>query len=310
MPPDGQNNLTCQIAALIDQIAGHAEAADAIAAMGGAAIPGIRAYLARGPQAVPQPRCFAVAMLARLHVTAATQVLREVLHANPLHSLPPPFAESEYVVKSDALLALAAREDGELADDVAFGISERLRVAAGIAGRFKLADLATPLVDFLDDDVLAEMAMDALGTMGPNAVAVIAPRLDAWLTEAGFSARRRLAVIRALRVMHRLCATGTKHVIQHALDDEHPAVRAAGALLAWPARRDEVAIESLVHGAVGFDRGLADDCRQAMVGAGAELVEPAQRVLQRNIEPDLYGDEHALSSEQRDWLVRYLNARQ
>lgn len=310
MPPDGQNNLTCQIADLIEDIAGHTEAADAIAAMGQAAIPGIREYLGRGPQVVPQPRCFAVAMLARLHAPEAAQVLREVLHANPLHSLSPLFAESEYVVKSDALLALAARDDDELADDVAFGISERLRVAAGIAGRFKRDDLATSLADFLDDDVLAETAMDALVAMGPNATAAMAPRLDAWLTEAGFSARRRLAVIRALRVMHRLCATGTKQVIQHALDDEHPAVRAAGALLAWPARRDEVAIESLVHGAVGFDRGLADDCREAMAGAGAELVESAQRVLQRNTEPDLYGDEQVLTSEQRDWLVRCLNARQ
>lgn len=310
MARSGHHEPSRPIAELIDQIAGHAEAADAIAAMGESAIPGIGDYLARGPQVVPQPRCFAVTMLARLHAPEATQVLREVLHANLLHSLSPPFAESEYVVKSDVLLVLAAREDDELADDVAFGISERLRVAADIAGRFRLAGATASLVDFLDDDVLAETAMDALGAIGPNTVAAMVPRLDAWLTEAGFSARRRLAVVRALRVLHRLQATGTRQVIQRALEDEHPSVRAAAALLAWPARRDEVVIESLLHGAVGFELGLADDCREALVGAGAEVIELVQRALQRNTEPDLYGDEHALSSGQRDWLVRYMNARQ
>ncbi|MGH8233309.1 MAG: hypothetical protein ACREPU_03830 [Rhodanobacteraceae bacterium] len=310
MTLDSQDGLSRRIADWIDDIASHAEAADAIAAMREAAIPGIRAYLARGPQVVPQTRCFAVAMLARMHLPAATQAMREVLRANRLHSLSSTFAESEYVVKSGALEALATRADDALADDVVFGISERLRVAVDIAGRLQFAEVAVQLVDFLDDDVLAETAMDALAAMGPKAAAAIAPRLDAWLTEAEFSARRRLAVIRALRVMHHVHADGTRRTIQHASNDWHPAVRAAGALLAWPARRDATTIECLVHGAVGFDRGLADDCREALTGVGTELVEPVRGVLRRSSEPGLYGDEQALSSEQHDWLVRCMDERQ
>lgn len=302
--------MSRQVAEWIDDIAGHAEAADTIAAMRESAIPGLREYLACGPQVVPQPRCFAVAMLARLHAPAATQALRDVLHANPLHSLSPAFAESEYVVKSDVLTTLAEHGYAELTDDVAFGISERLRVAAEIAGRLRLADLATQLVDFLDDDVLADTAMDALVAVGPKAAAVIAPRLDAWLSEAEFSARRRLAVIRALRVIHHAHAAATKHTLHHALDDGHVAVRAAGALLAWPGHRDATVIDTLVRGAVGFDRGLADDCREALAPAGAERVEAVQRALLRDAEPDLYGDVRALSSEQRGWLVQCLDAGQ
>lgn len=311
MTLDGQNEISShRVADLIDDIAGRAEAADAIAAMHEAAIPGIRAYLACGPQVVPQARCFAVAMLARLQAPAATQGLREVLRANRLHSLSPQFAESEYVVKSDALEALATRADDTLADDVVFGISERLRVAVGIAGRLQLADVAMQLMDFLNDDVLAETAMDALTAMGTQVADTIVPRLDAWLTEAEYSSRRRLAVIRALRVMHRVHAVGTQRTFQQASNDEHAAVRAARALLTLPDHRDATAIDNLVRGAVGFDWGLADDCRAALAGVGPEAFAPVQRALQRNAEPDLYGSERALSSGQHDWLVRYLAGRQ
>ena len=308
---DGQDGVSLRrVADWIDDIAGHVEAADAIAAMRASAIPGIRAYLACGPQVVPQPRCFAVAMLARLHAPTATQGLREVLRANRLHSLSPTLAESEYVVKSYALEALATRAEDALAGDVVFGISERLRVAVDIAGRLQLADVAMQVVDFLDDDVLAGTAMDALVAMGTQAADAIVPRLDAWLTEAEFSARRRLAVIRALRVMHHLHAVGTQRTLQHASNDEHPAVRAAGALLAWPDRRDATVIDNLVRGAISFDWGLADDCRAAVAGAGTEVFASVQRALKRNAEPDLYGDERPLSSGQRDWLVRCLAERQ
>ncbi len=304
------DTLTKQIARWADSPAEHAQAAEALAEWGEHAIPGLRDYLRRGPQVIPQPRCFAVAMLARLHATAATECLRSVLREHPLKSLPPAFAEAEYVVKSGALNALCARSYEALVDDVAFGIGERLRIAVEAAGRLRLVAAGTQLVDFLDDDVLADTAMDALGLMGSGAAAAIAPRLDAWLSEAAFSARRRLAVVRAFRIMQRVHAAGMQRVIQHALADEHAGVRAVGALLAWPARRDATVMDGLVRGAVGFDRGLADDCRAALAGAGMELVEPVQRALHRDAEPDLYGDERALSFEQTDWLARRLAERQ
>jgi hypothetical protein len=292
----------------MDSPAEHAEAAEALAAWGESAIPGLRDYLRRGPQVIPQPRCFAVAMLARLHAEPATDALREVLHAHPLKTLTPSFAESEYVVKNDALEALAVRAYPERADDIAFGVRERLRAAVVAVGRMRLAESADALVDLLDDDVLADAAIASLATIGPAAAKAIAPRLDAWLTAAEYSARRRLAVIRALRVLHHTPFAEIV-AIRRALGDSHPAVRAAAALLAWPSRRDAGIIDALLHGAVDFDRELADDCREALDAAGSEAVGPAASALQHNLEPDLYGQIHPLSSEQHGWLQRFIAAR-
>lgn len=300
----GPEALERRIAAWIDDLAEHARAAEAIASLGDTAIPPLRAYLLGEPQVIPQPRCFAVTMLARLHADAATEALREVLLWHPLRALDPRFAESEYVVKSEALDALAARTYAGLHEDIAFGISERLRVAVQAAGRFGFADLAPELVAVLDDDVLADAAVEALTAIGSTAADAILDRLDAWLLQAHGSARRRLAVLRALRVMHRLatpCADSA--VIGHTLDDSHPAVRAAVALLIWSQRRDETIVEDLLHGALGFDHDLAEACREALEGAHEVLAMPATRALQRNAEPDLYGRQEQLTIDQRRWLM-------
>jgi hypothetical protein len=309
MASENHNHGTAgQVADWIDDLAGHAHSADAIAALGDAAIPGLREYLARGPQAVPQARCFAVAMLARLPARAATEVLREVLRTHPLKSLAPPFAESEYVVKSDALVALGARTYREHFDDIIFGLHERLRVAVEAAGRWHVTSAIGPLLDFLEDDVLAAAAVDALTAMQETSCDAIVTNLDAWCEEAALSSRRRLALIRAMRVLHgcgRFVDTG---VLRHLLAAQHPAVRAAAALLVRPTDRDTAMIESLLHGALGFDRELAGDCRMVLEQAGGNLCQPARQALQRNAEPDLYGQLHTLTSAQRDWLLRYLEA--
>lgn len=299
-----ENALSTHIAAWINDLAGHVHAAARIGALGNAAIPGIADYLARGPQAVPHARRFAVARLARLCAPAATDALRAVLHSHPLHGLAPPYAESEYVVKCDASQALASRTYAEREQDVAFGVHERLRVAVAAAGRLGLLQLTSDLADLLDDDVLADTAMDALVALGARTSAVILPRLDAWLTEAVLSARRRLAVIRALRVMYRLHTAEADAAIRRAQHAPHPAVRAAASLLVQPPRRDDPTIESLLHGALGFDYGLALDCRNALEDVGRGLLEPTLRALEQNAEPNLYGQLLPLCSERRDWLVR------
>lgn len=306
MAANAQIELFRRVAGWVDDLAGHERSERAIAALGDTAIPALHEYLARGPQVVPQARCFAVAMLARLHARAATGALREVLRMHPLKSLAPPYAESEYVVKSDALEALAARDYPERADDIAFGIDERLRVAVVAAGRLRLHELANALVDVLGDDVLAEAAMESLVAIGQGAGAAIVPRLDAWLSAAALSARRRLALVRALRVLHHTQVQPEALVMRRALADEHPAVAGAAALVATPVRRDAEVIDALLHGALGFDPGLADDCRGALDDAGPGITAPAERALARNAEPDLYGTLHPLSSEQRGWLQRRL----
>lgn len=308
MRQGGSSGIATSVTAWLDDLGGHAEAADAIATLGEAAIPALAAYLAGEPQVVPQPRCFAVAMLARLHADAATQVLRAALHAHPLRSLDSRYAESEYVVKSDALEALRTRTYPELADDIAWAIHERLRIAVTAAGAHRLINLADALIDMLDDDVLAEAAVESLVRFGPASATAIAPRLDAWLVEAEGAPRRLLALLRALRVLHRVHARLDAAVARHAAMAEHPALRAAATLLAWPAQHDDATIDALLHGAIGCDLALADECRDALANAGPALARPARQALQRNAEPDLYGDWRALSTAQRDWLGRCLHA--
>lgn len=295
-----------RIAAWIDDIAGHADAAEAIAKLGEAAVPGLRDYLGRGPEIIPQPRCFAVAMLARLHGEAATRALRAVLRDNALHRLTPQLAESEYVVKSAAMEALAERDYPTRADDVAFGVGERLRAAVAAAGRFGQSGLAEALAGLLDDDVLADTAVAALIALGESAAAALAARLDTWLVEAELSARRRLALLRALHVLRVVHGAVPPMVLEHALRAQHPAVRAAASLLASLHRRDASIVKNLLHGALSFDRGLTDDCRNALQGSGSQALQAANEALRRNAEPDLYGTQHPLSSEQRDWLVRFI----
>ena len=48
---------------------------------------------------------------------------------------------------------------------------------------------------------------------------------------------------------------------------------------------------------------LADACRAALDASRVNVGAAAERALQRNAEPDLYGELHALASGQRDWLV-------
>lgn len=308
MASDDHNDIAGQVADWIDDLGDHAHSADAIAALGDAAIPGLHEYLAQGPQAVPQARCFAVAMLARLPTRAATEALREVLRTQPLKSLAPPFTESEYVVKSDALVALGARTYPEHFDDITFGLHERLRVAVEAAGRRHVTSAIGPLLDFLEDDVLAVAAADALTAMREMSCDAIETNLDAWCEEAALSSRRRLALIRAMRVLHCCGRSVDTGVLRHLLAAQHPAVRAAAALLIQPTDRDAAMNETLLHGALGFDRELADDCRMVLEQAGGNLCRPARQALQRNAEPDLYGQLHTLTSAQREWLLRYLEA--
>lgn len=297
-----------RIAGWVDDIAGHAGAADAIAALGDAAIPGLHAYLQSDPQVIPQPRCFAVAMLARIHGATATEALRATLHAHPLHGLSPLLAESECVVKNAAMEALADRDYPQRQADVAVGIGERLRAAVAAAGRLRTPHSADALVALLDDDVLAESAAAALAMLDGDAADAIVARLDAWTLEAAWSARRRIALLRALLVLAVLRAAVPATSLEHLLHVEHPAIQAAAALLAGPRRRDAGTARKLIHGAVAFDWALADRCRAALHGSARAAHAAAVDALRQGAEPDLYGSMRALTSGQTDWLRRFAAA--
>lgn len=304
----GDSTGTARIAAWAEDIAGHATAAGAIAAMGSAAIPGLRAYLQSEPQVMPQPRRFAVTMLARIDGAAATEALRAALHDHPLHELSPLLAESECVVKNAAMEALASRDYPERSVDVAFGIGERLRAAVTAAGHLGVTSSAGALVALLDDDVLAESAAMALLMLDGDAADTLAARLDPWALEAAWSARRRIALLRALQVLAALRAAVPDASLEHLLRAGHPAIQAAAALLVWPQRRDPATTRRLVHGAVAFDRALADRCRAALRDCARAAHAAAVDALRQGAEPDLYGSTRSLSIGQVDWLRRFIVA--
>lgn len=300
--------LPQQVAEWIDEIAEHAKAAEAIAALDSRqATIAIRNYLQRGPQVIPQPRCFAIAMLARWDTAETTTALREVLHSHPLRSLAPQLAESEYVVKCDAMDALAERNYEEFADDVAFGIGERLRAAVRAAGRHRVGGTAVMLGSLLDDDVLADAAAEALASMGEPAMAALIYRIDNWLWQSPYSARLRLALVRGLLVIAKLSKTvlvgESASIMQRALRDPHSLVRAAAALVLWSGPDCHELLDALIHGALGHDRSVARACADALTPVGTVLVAPALRALQRNAELDIYDEEKAPPEAQRRWLV-------
>ena len=296
----------CRVAAWIDDIAGHARAAEAIAGLGSRAIGAIADYLRASPQVIPQPRCFAVAMLARLDAAEARAALREVLHSHRLRDLAPQLAESEYVVKNDAMQALLARRYPELAADVAFGIQERLPAAVRGVAQLNLSPLASALVALLDDDVLADTAAQVLTALGTPVSNALLARLDNWLWQSQYSARLRLATIRGLLVLAGIgpkIESEAERILRRALRDPHPLVQAAAALVLWPNRRSDDLIPELVCGTLGHDRALANACCAALAQTGLALVKPALRAVQRDAEPDLYGRKQAPPEEQRRWLV-------
>lgn len=137
------------------------------------------------------------------------------------------FAESEYVVKSDAMEALCRLAFPGAGERHPFGVEECRRVAVQAIGTHGRDGLADAVVNTLDDDVLAEAAADVLVLPELASATAITPCLDAWLAEAEGSARRRV-VMRALHV--RLHLVPEPAILRHAFDARYPAVRAAAAL--------------------------------------------------------------------------------
>jgi hypothetical protein len=299
--------LSEQVTQWMEGIADHAQAAQAIGALDrDAAIGAIHDYLRRGPQVIPQPRMFAVTMLARWNAAEAIAALREVLHDHPLRTLSPQMAESEYVVKNAIVDTLAERTYPELVEDIAFGINERLPAAVRAAGGHGLREPARAIADLLDDDVLADTAAQTLNMLGDDGARAMLQRLDAWLWLSPYNPRTRLAVMRGLTTLTRFPNAGrlehAEDVLRRALRDPHPLTRAAAAAALAPRTNAEL-VEARIRGVLGQDRNIAQACRNALAAVGAELVEPAMCALRRNAEPDLYGQEQAPPEEQRHWLI-------
>ncbi|HEU0197632.1 MAG TPA: hypothetical protein VFQ88_10515 [Nevskiaceae bacterium] len=298
--------LVAQVAGWVDDLAEHARAAQLIDRLGDAAIPALRDYLGRGPQSIPQARCFAVERLAQRLGAEATNALREIFRMHPWHSQPAAFVQAEYVVKSDLLKVLAARSYPEFVADLRYGVQQRLRVAVCLVGERRAIGLARFLVDALDDDVLAADAGAALVVLGPDVRGIVETRLGQCLDHEAAGVAARLTAIRALRVLRHLATDVPPELLQRAKASKVPAVRAAAALVSTLAPLRAAEVEGLLGGALSFDRELAEACRAVLADVGEPLRPALERALARDTEPDLYGVPRPLSGEQRHWLVTRL----
>lgn len=297
-PPD----MDAQVRALIDDLSNHVKATEHIMALGARAIVSLCRYLREGAQIIPQGRLFAVSMLARLHAPMARKGLRDVLHDTRLRDLPINQREAEYQVKDAVIRHLITCDYPERLTDAAYATSEeRLPSAVARAGQLGLSSLAPMLVAMLEDDVLERAAGCSLQTLGTQGQTAILCALPALFDDSESRARSRLTAIRALLLLHQLHSSLPSWAVRRAHADAHPGVRAVGALFAGQPNR-EIAAE-LVRGALSDCPALALACREQLAGRGLEFVVAALDTLNRNAEPDIYGNLHPLRSEAIRWLV-------
>jgi hypothetical protein len=297
------SDITSQVRTLIDDFANHGGATERILALGEGAITPLRRYLSDGAQVIPQGRLLAVSMLARFQCSQAREGVRDVLHGTRLHELPLAWQNAEYRVKDTAIRLLLTHAYPEQLTDVVYAVEkERLPSAVALAGELGLSSLAPLLVTMLEDDVLeraAGLSLKALGTLGQTAILQALPVL---FDDAQSRVRSRLAVIRALLLLHQdPYAVLPSWVVSCTRKEAHPGVRAAGALLANGFNRDDM--DMLVHGALSDYTSLASACRERLVDQGLEFVIAALAALRRNAEPDIYGNQHPLGRSAIRWLV-------
>ena len=295
-------DMDAQVHALIDDLSNHVEAAERIMALGTRAIVPLCRYLREGAQIIPQGRLFAVSMLARLHEPMAREGLRDVLHDTRLRDLPIHQREAEYQVKDAVIRHLITCDYPERLTDAAYATSEeRLPSAVARAGQLGLSSLAPVLVRMLEDDVLERAAAHSLGILGAAGQTAILQALPVLFEEAKSGVRSRLAVIRALLILQQMRASLPRCAITRALEDVHPAIRAAGALFADV--QDNAHVAELTRGALSDCVALAALCREQLVDRGTEFVDAASEALHRNVEPDIYGNLHPLQREAIRWLI-------
>lgn len=299
--PQGIDCMAREIRHWVDDFARREWTIERIMTLGSQAVMPLRRYLASGAQTVPQGRLFAVAMLARIDSPEACAGLRDVLHGTALAELPASHHDAERQVKDAAMQALARRRYSLGAADLRYAVAhEHLPSAVILAGERGIGELAPILVAMLGDDVLerpAAYALEQLGDVGRSAVLAILP---AWFESARDNVRDRLGVIRALMLLCRMPGETPPWIPARAWGDMHPAVRAAGALLA---DRGPGHVAVLVRGALSDGLPLALACRERLHGHGDAFVHAAIDVLGRNLEPDIYGNQHALSRAQIRWLA-------
>lgn len=302
---ENEQILRQRIFAAVDNLAAQTATEKWLAQLGVAAIAPLSAYLDQSPASIPQARCFAVAMLARLPGEEVTRALRRHLHAHLLASLEPVQAQAEFVVKNDLVTALAQRRYPELARDLGFALDhERLPAAARAVGQLHMIALATTLATLLDDDTLAAPASRALLELGESGWQSLLAALQVRLETRQDHPGNHRALVRVLLALGHAAQAPELTRLVAALRYPHSQVRAAAALLAWRVRPKPGLRRALLHGALAGDAELSLACRSVL--EHCDWPEYAARCcLRRGWERDVYGDRVPLAPEAYAWLLRH-----
>lgn len=299
-----QQALRRRVFAALDNLATQTSAEKWLAGLGTAAIGPLSAYLDQPPVTIPQARCFAVAMLARLPGEQATHALRRHLYAYPLASLQPVQAQAEFVVKNELVAALAERRYPDLARDLGFALDqERLPAAARAAGQLKITALGSTLATLLEDDTLATPATQALLELGEAGVQSLLAALQVRLEAPQENVGNRRALIRVLLALGRTSQIRDMTWLATALRYPHPQVRAAAAQLVWRVHPRPGLRRALLHGALASEAELSAGCR-AILERGDWPECAALGGLRRGWESDMYGDRVSIPIESYAWLLR------
>ncbi len=305
-------DLNERIRRLMDDLSRHGEAMEEIVRMGERAVAPLAHYLASPPQSIPHARRFAVQVLGAIAGDQATEALRQVLYGHDLRMVDPVLAQSEYVVKNEAVEQLLRRDRADLADDFcrAFRV-DRLPAAARAVARLRITAAIPDLVAALGDDVLDTHAMAALRELGASAV----PALLQTLREhpaSGASEESRSRRQRRLLAAITLGEIGDPSgfaALRDLTEDPHPAIAASAALALWRANPSEVSAAQarcLVQGSLSPEWRVSEYCRNAVRTIGSLCIPAALEGLKTATTLNLYGIPVEVPEGHRHWLLAFL----
>jgi HEAT repeat protein len=298
---------------LVDDVSRHHLAIAELLQLGEHSVDSLDRYLAGPPQSIPHARSFAVRVLGFIGGSKAEQALRRVLYRHHLGSLDPVAAQSEFVVKNEAVEQLLRSNRVDFADDYfhAFHV-DRLPAAARAVGQFRIRAAIPDLLSSLEDDVIGMRAADALRKFGRHAVPALVRTLFEQHTAPGgsqetrVSRRRRILAAVTLGELQEMSALRPLRALMR---DPHMLIAAAAALAKYqldPLRVFSKQARLLVQASLSSEWLLRERCQAAVHTIGAVCVPAAIGMLGVSTLPDLYGVPVEIPEVQKQGLITFI----
>lgn len=263
----------------------------ALLARGDDAVPALAEFLRSSkPSSLPEPRLLAVEVLSILKGHEALRALIEVARETLAEIADPVVRFAEETVVSRAALALVEFPDEPHAREALFFLL-REKPLIGVAEAFeKVKDRrAVPrLVEWLEEDFVAEPAQRAIVACGPSGVPALLRSLrekhEKYGTETGMSQRRRARII---SILGELAAPASIEGLEDLLGDPIDAVRWNAVRLflgkgnaLQQQRAFRVAME-FIHSSDNFIRSDCEELLVAHFDIGSELIN--EEIRRRHI---------------------------